>query len=454
MCKIAPRKYVHMLLILSELIIIGCYILMIVLNRSKDWNKIIWMNSKALTIKQLMKINNNESYPIRNIYRDGSTTYYLENYTSLLAHSGEKCEEHSKKCGKLDSLGNIMCIPENDDCPINDIKVDLASNNTLYESKGYQSTSLVNLSEGYVLYYTNNSVDKEIITKLSFSNETPLFINQDNFIFDEETYSDSLTPEGDYDGYDYDGGSWDSGGHWGGGDWDGGGSGGGGWRKLEEEEKIYGDLSVTRYILQQMENEVNIDKSFKKINNNLWAGTFIGFKDSSHINEFNKVDFQKIYHTSFPNNVAMVFCFFNIFFFIPLMFISAMRFCHEDTPNEEFKEGEALCSKLFVIIPYLIFFIAYFVYIIYEYIAKYMNKNCEILSKVKVDPFLEDLFTEIKDRYPNEKYILSLIICYSGSMAIFLLAWILSQIFTKRYMRFMNNMKKNGTNDNKANLLE
>ena len=67
-----------------------------------------------------------------------------------------------------------------------------------------------------------------------------------------------------------------------------------------------------------MENEANIDKSFKKINNNLWAGTFIGFKDSSHINEFNKVDFQKIYHTSFPNNVAMVFCFFNIFFLFPL----------------------------------------------------------------------------------------------------------------------------------------
>ena len=89
MCKIAPRKYAHMLLILSELIIIGCCILMIVLNRSKDWNKIIWMNSKALTIKQLMKINNNESYPIRNIYTDGSTTHYWENYTSLLAHSGK-----------------------------------------------------------------------------------------------------------------------------------------------------------------------------------------------------------------------------------------------------------------------------------------------------------------------------------------------------------------------------
>ena len=138
---------------------------------------------KTLTIKQLMIINNNESYPIRNIYIDGSTTHYWENYTSLLAHSGEKCEEHYKKCGILDSLGNIMCIPENDTCPINELKVDLVSNNNLYESKGYQSIPLVNLSdlsglsEGYVLYYTNNAVEKEIITKLLFSNETPLYIN-------------------------------------------------------------------------------------------------------------------------------------------------------------------------------------------------------------------------------------------------------------------------------------
>ena len=449
MCKIAPRKYVHMLLILSELIIIACCIIMMVFGYSKNWNKKIWMNSKIRTIKELMRINNNESCPIFHINPNGSIEYYQENYASLLVHSGEKCEEHYKKCGILDSLGNIMCIPENETCPINELKVDLVSNNNLYESKGYQSIPLANLSDlsdlskGYVLYYTNNAVEKEIITKLLFSNETPLYISQDNFIFDYETYSESLKKEEDNDRYDS--GSWDrdwdSGGDWGGGGWDGGGSGGGGWRKLGGA--LYGDESVTNYILQQMENEAKIDKSFKKINNNLWAGTFIGFKDSSHLNVFSEMDFKKSYLTTFPNDVSTAFSSINVIAFIYLIGMSAIRFCHKDQPNEDFKEREALCSKLFVIIPYLIFFIAYFVYIIYEYIAKYMNKNCEILSKVKADPFLEDLFTEIRGRYPNEKYILSLIICYSGSMAIFLLAWILSQIFTKRYMRFMNNMKKN-----------
>ena len=446
MCKIAPRKYVHMLLILSELIIIACCITMMVLGYSKNWNKKIWMNSKIRTIKELMRINNNESYPIFHINPNGSIEYYQENYASLLVHSGEKCEEHYKKCGILDSLGNIMCIPENDTCPINELKVDLVSNNNLYESKGFQSIPLVNLSdlsEGYVLYYTNNAVEKEIITKLLFSNETPLYISQDNFIFDYETYSESLKKEEDNDRYDS--GSWDrdwdSGGDWGGGGWDGGGSGGGGWRKLGGA--LYGDESVTNYILQQMENEAKIDKSFKKINNNLWAKTFMGFKDSSHMNVFSQMDLQKSYITTFPNIASIIFCQINIIAFIYLLGMSAIRFCHKDQPNEDFKERETLCSKLFVIIPYLIFFIGYFVYIIYEYCDKYRNKNYEILSNIKADPFLEDFIAEIKERYPNEKYIISFIICYSGSIAIFLLAWILSQIFTKRYMRFMKNIKNN-----------
>ena len=451
MCKIAPRKYVHMLLILSELIIIACCIIMMVFGYSKNWNKKIWMNSKIRTIKELMRVNNNNSYPIFHINPNGSIEYYQENYASLLVHSGEKCEEHYKKCGILDSLGNIMCIPENDTCPINELKVDLVSNNNLYESKGFQSIPLVNLSdlsdlsEGYVLYYTNNAVEKEIITKLLFSNETPLYINQDNFIFDYETYEDSLKKETDNDGYDYDHGSWDrdwdSGGDWGGGGWDGGGSGGGGWRKLGGA--LYGDESVTNYILQQMENEAKIDKSFKKINNNLWAKTFMGFKDSSHLNLFSQMDFKKSYVAAFPNDVSTAFSSINVIAFIYLIGMSAIRFCHKDQPNEDFKEREALCSKLFVIIPYLIFFIGYFVYIIYEYCDQYRNKNYEILSNIKGDPFWEDFIAEIKGRYPNEKYIILLIICYSVSMAIFILAWILSHIFTKRYMRFMNNMKKN-----------
>ena len=83
MGKIAPRKYVHMLLIISEVIIIACCIIMLVLHKKKVWLKLIWMGSKAYTVENLMKINNNQLYPILKINQDGSTVNYSQNYASL-----------------------------------------------------------------------------------------------------------------------------------------------------------------------------------------------------------------------------------------------------------------------------------------------------------------------------------------------------------------------------------
>ena len=93
----------------------------------------------------------------------------------------------------------------------------------------------------------------------------------------------------------------------------------------------------------------------------------------------------------------------------------------------------------------MIFFIGFSSYIVYEYFNIYKNRNPENFTKIKTDPFLEDLLKTIKDRHPKEEYIFSLMICYSGSMAIFILAWILSYIFTRRYMRLMNMTGGKGT---------
>ena len=434
-----------MLLIISEVIIIACCIIMLVLYKKKVWLKLIWMGSKAYTVENLIKINNNQLYPILKINQDGSTVNYSQNYASLLAHSGKECEKDYKKCGILDSLGNILCIPENETCPINDIKIDLASSASNNDLKGYESTSFKNLQEGYVLYYTNNATEKEIISKLSLSNEIPLYINLNNLIYDEQTYKDYLESlETDNSGNDRD--YRDSGGSsGGGGGWDGGGSGGGGWRKLGEE-KIQGGSYMKKYFENNMENENNIDKSFKKIYDNLWAGTYIGFKDKSQMNKFNKVDLHETYFTIFPNKSVYILCYINIVCFAGLSVLSAFRFFHKDVENEEFKEAEANCSKLMVLIPYLAFFLGFFGYIIYAYVSIYINRNPGSLTYIKADPFLEDFLKEIKERHPAEEFIFSIMMCYCGSMIIFILAWILSYIFTKKYMGYMNkagNAKKN-----------
>ena len=45
-----------------------------------------------------------------------------------------------------------MCIPEEEECPINEVIVDSVSNNNLYSSN-YNVTTFENLTEGFVLYY-------------------------------------------------------------------------------------------------------------------------------------------------------------------------------------------------------------------------------------------------------------------------------------------------------------
>ena len=219
-----PRQIVHSLLILSEAIIISCCLIMIIKYDRTSKKEKVWMGSKILTIEKEIKKNNYELFPLLSIDLDGKTTEYKKNYESLLVHSCEICEENYKKCGILDTLGNIMCIPKEEECPINDIKVDLASNYNNYISQGYKMAHLENLTEEYSLYYTNMKTDREIIVKMFFSDEIPRYINKNNFIFDEDTYK-SLMVSSRGGGGGYVVGIFGGGGSGGGG---GGGFGGGG----------------------------------------------------------------------------------------------------------------------------------------------------------------------------------------------------------------------------------
>ena len=143
-------------------------------------------------------------YPILDINSYNKRTYYNQNYENLLKNSKEPCENNYKKCGILDTLGNIMCIPESDECPINEVIVDLNSKNNEYISRDYKAFHLENLPNGYAIYYTNKAINKEIITKLDFFDSPPKYISENNFIFDEETYKSEYYnySEDDYDLYD------------------------------------------------------------------------------------------------------------------------------------------------------------------------------------------------------------------------------------------------------------
>ena len=439
----APRQIVHILLILSEAIIIACCLIMIIKYDRTGSNEKIWIGSKILTLEKEMKKNNYELHPLLGISSDGELIEYYQNYESLLYHSNPNCEENYKKCGILDTYGNTMCIPNGDECPINEIIIDEESKYNYYLSQGYQKANLEKLTEGYAIYYTNIKVNQEIIVKIKFSDEIPRYINEENFVFDEKVYKSfqSSTDYGDRD-YDYDGG-----GGGGGGGFDGFdvGSGGGGFRNLEEEEE-YGDEEMTKYIKNKFAEDVNIDKTYKNIFNNLYVGNYLGFANIYNLKDYNNADLYDLYFTVFPNGASYILCYFCIIALIVMIIISIVRFCHEDVPNEGFDPCCVLTVKLIIIIPYLAIFIGYFVYMLCKYFNLYKERNPENLLKILADEFIKDLLSDINDRHLKEVFIFSMIILFSCAMFFFILAWILSYIFTKRYLKLLKNAGRNVQN--------
>jgi hypothetical protein len=121
------------------------------------------------------------------------------------------------------------------------------------------------------------------------------------------------------------------------------------------------------------------------------------------------------------------------------------RFWHKDVPNECFNPSAVLWGKLEIIIPYLIFYIGYFVYIVYEYVNIYQRLKPFDLRDIKADPFIEEFLEDIESRHFSEITVIIIITLYSASMCTFLLAWILSQIFTKRYLDLLNKTKNYNT---------
>ena len=112
----------------------------------------------------------------------------LKGYLYFLNSSvleNEECQKGYKRCGKLDDMGNYLCLPENEECPINDI---IVSTTILSDLTDYNYTRI----NGKYFYYTNLS-DKPIISKLKvmegkmcmdrayYYTEYPQYILDNNF---------------------------------------------------------------------------------------------------------------------------------------------------------------------------------------------------------------------------------------------------------------------------------
>ena len=231
------------------------------------------------------------------------------------------------------------------------------------------------LPEGQALYYTNESRNNPIIIKIKNSTETPKYIDPENFIFDEELYEDLRND--------------DSGGYW-------------KWQRekrkrenpwywwydevvnnieLRKVEELWGNKEVTEFIEKKMSEKINEDKSYRNISNNLYAGNYIGFKDSSQMEKFDKLDFYTIYFTLFPNTAAVAFAYIVLFIYL-ILIVSTIYGLFKKEQEENF-----LTSRMVISLFTLIIFIGYFSYTLYENGNIYGDMQIAELTNIKADHF-------------------------------------------------------------------
>ena len=123
----------------------------------------IWFCSKILTLKQIIKDNVYNTFPFESISSEKNYILLNGDYLYYLEHSSQdQSKNNYKKCGILDTNNNIMCIPQSDTCPINEItknSQDNSSNYTKFEFFDYE------------LYFSNKSIEETIITSFVRNND-------------------------------------------------------------------------------------------------------------------------------------------------------------------------------------------------------------------------------------------------------------------------------------------
>ena len=93
------------------------------------------------------------------------------------------CPNKLKKCGILDTKNNILCLPENYNCPYNEFSL---------QSESGENTVQVNLNEPYPMDYIylkySNSENKKIFSSIFISENQPMNHEWDTYV--RETYED------------------------------------------------------------------------------------------------------------------------------------------------------------------------------------------------------------------------------------------------------------------------
>ena len=107
----------------------------------------------------------------------------------FIIKQNENCKYGLKNCGKIDTLGQILCLPEEIQCPIQDFMV-----NENYYVKEYENIEYKYDKVDDIISYSNKRTDLSIIGNISLNSGVPcLNMNEQSWIRLDKTETDETT---------------------------------------------------------------------------------------------------------------------------------------------------------------------------------------------------------------------------------------------------------------------
>ena len=145
---------------------------------SKDFSSYDSFYTWQGTKKEKNHVKINKIFSNQFFYEKSNKTYF--DYLNLSVKEGENCNDNYKKCGILDSKKNILCLPENEECPLNYFKIsDFELFDLLPEYNHIELIESITGIKKYI-YFTNNKIDNDIITNFKISFDKPCIVSKEH----------------------------------------------------------------------------------------------------------------------------------------------------------------------------------------------------------------------------------------------------------------------------------
>ena len=132
---------------------------------------------EGMSTESIIEVPKNISKIYQNyfLFKNDSRNYfdYLKDFS---VEKDEECKTNYKKCGILNTDGRILCLPNEENCPLNSFAISTINNDPNY--LGYQSYKVTDFISGdeYYFYYTNTKINEKIITNFKLSYGLPCML--------------------------------------------------------------------------------------------------------------------------------------------------------------------------------------------------------------------------------------------------------------------------------------